>query len=191
MAEQRQNLWLMRHGETEWSLSGKHTSRTDLPLTANGEASAEGLGKLLGGHSFALVLCSPLQRARVTCRLAGLGSQAQIDEDLVEWDYGNAEGLSTPEMQVQRPGWSLWKNGVTGGETVEDVAVRARRVIDRAAAVEGDVALFGHGHILRILTACWLGLPADCGRLFALATGTVSVLGYERETRVISRWNQV
>jgi probable phosphoglycerate mutase len=182
-------LWLIRHGETEWSLSGAHTGRTDLPLTPNGEMRAARVGKLLAGHDFAMVLTSPLQRARRTCELAGLGGKALVDPNLAEWDYGRYEGRTTSEIQEERPGWSLFRDGVPGGETIEQVAVRAQAVIDRAAAAWGDVALFAHGHILRILAACWLGLPPDAARLFALGTASVSTLGYERETRVIARWD--
>jgi probable phosphoglycerate mutase len=182
-------LWLIRHGETEWSLSGAHTGRTDIPLTERGHAEAVALGNLLAGHRFALVLTSPMQRAEETCRLAGFGDVAQVDPDLREWDYGDYEGRSTPEIRSEKPDWFLWRDGVPNGETVEQVAARAERVIARATAVDGDTALFAHGHILRILTAQWLGLNADCGRLFAMGTASVSTLGHERETRVITRWN--
>src|SRR5215475_1584833 len=149
-------LWLIRHGETEWSLSGAHTGRTDIPLTERGQSNAVALGKLLAGHRFALVLTSPMQRARETCRLAGFGDIAQVEPDLCEWDYGDYEGKSTPEIRRERPDWCLWRQGVPNGETVEQVAARGERVIARATAVDGDVALFAHGHILRILTAVWL-----------------------------------
>lgn len=183
-------LWLIRHGETAWSLSGAHTGTTDLPLTAEGERRATALGKLLNGKHFALVLTSPMQRARETCRLAGYADGAQVDANLSEWNYGSYEGLSTPDIRKDRPGWDLWKDGVPEGETVEQVYARAAKIISRAVEAQGDVALFAHGHILRILTACWLQLPPNAGRLFALSTATLSVLGYEREQRVISRWNQ-
>jgi len=182
-------LWLIRHGETEWSRSGAHTGRTDIPLTEQGRANAMALGRVLGARQFALVLTSPLARARETCRLAGFGDAAQVETDLREWDYGDYEGRSTPEIRRQAPGWSLWTSGVPNGETVQQVGARADRVIARAAAVEGDVALFAHGHILRILAARWLGLMPDGGRLFAMGTASVNSLGYERETRVITRWN--
>jgi probable phosphoglycerate mutase len=184
------DLWLMRHGETEWSLSGAHTGRTDIPLTAAGRANATAVGRYLAGRPFALVLVSPLQRARETCRLAGY-ENAPIDPDLSEWDYGDYEGRTTQQIQAGRPGWSLWADGVLNGETVTQVGARAARVIARALAVpgEGDVALFAHGHILRILTATWLNLPPEDGRLFALGTASISTLGYERETQVITRWN--
>jgi probable phosphoglycerate mutase len=185
-------LWLVRHGETEWSRSGAHTGRTDIPLTAAGRDNAAAVGRYLEVRQFALVLVSPLQRARETCRLAGY-ENALIDPDLSEWDYGDYEGRTTPQIQAERPGWSLWTGGVPHGETVAQVAARAERVIARALAVggdpDGDVALFAHGHILRVLAARWLGLPPEDGRLFALGTAAVSTLGYEREARVIIRWN--
>lgn len=182
-------LWLIRHGETEWSLSGAHTGRTDLPLTKRGEERAAAVGQFLKSRQFALVLTSPLARARETSRIAGYGEVARIDPDLKEWDYGEYEGRTTDEIRKGRPDWSLWRDGVPGGETIEQVADRARRVIARAQRAPGDVALFAHGHILRILTACWLDLPPDAARLFALSTATVSTLGYEHETRVITSWN--
>jgi len=182
-------IWLIRHGETEWSLSGQHTGRTDLPLTAAGKHHAEEIGRYLAGRPFALVLTSPLQRARETCRLAGYGGVAQIDADLCEWDYGAYEGRTSAQIQESVPDWTIWTSAVPQGETIQQVAARASRVIARATAAGGDVALFAHGHLLRVLTACWLGLPPDAGRLFALGTASVSVLGYERETRVIARWN--
>jgi len=182
-------LWLMRHGETEWTRSGAHTGRTDLPLTTAGRANAEAMGRYLAGRPFALVLASPLERARETCRLAGYGGAAEIDPNLSEWDYGDYEGRTTAQIRAERPGWSLWVDGVPRGETVEQVAARAQAVIGRALAAQGDVALFAHGHLLRILTTVWLGLPPADGRLFALAAGSVSTLGYERETRVIARWD--
>jgi len=183
-------LWLVRHGETEWSRSGAHTGRTDIPLTAAGRAKAAAVGRYLAGLRFELVLVSPLQRARETCRLAGY-ENALVDGDLCEWDYGDYEGRTTQQIQAGRPGWSLWTDGVLNGETVAQVGARAEKVIARALAVPGesDVALFAHGHILRILTACWLGLPPEDGRLFALGTAAISTLGYERETPVITRWN--
>jgi broad specificity phosphatase PhoE len=183
-------LWLFRHGETEWSRSGAHTGRTDLPLTDAGRERAAAIGRYVGGRQFALVLTSPLQRARETCTLAGYGDVAQIEPNLREWDYGDYEGRTTADIRKAEPGWFLWSDGVPNGEMVEEVAARAEAVIDRAMKAAGDVALFAHGHVLRILTACWLDLPPGDGRLFALSTGSVSVLGYEHETRVISRWNQ-
>jgi probable phosphoglycerate mutase len=183
-------LWLVRHGETEWSLSGAHTGRTDIPLTPKGRENAMAVGLYWAGRKFAGVLVSPLQRARETCRLAGY-ENARIEPDLSEWDYGDYEGRTTSQIQAERPGWTLWGDGVPNGETAAQVAARADRVISRALAIqgEGDVALFAHGHILRVLAARWLELPPEDGRLFALGTAAVSTLGYERETRVITRWN--
>ncbi len=183
-------LWLIRHGETEWSRSGAHTGRTDIPLTPAGEAKAAAIGRYLRGMKFALVLTSPLRRARETCRLAGYGDMAQLEPDLMEWSYGAYEGRTSAEIRQEIPGWNIWTHGVAGGETVDQVGARARRVIERASTAEGAVALFAHGHVLRILTACWLGLEPAAGRLFAFDTACLSVLGYEREIRVIERWNQ-
>jgi probable phosphoglycerate mutase len=182
-------IWLIRHGETAWSLSGQHTGRTDIPLTAAGERQAAEIGRYLAGRPFALVLTSPLQRARETCRMAGYGGMAQLEPDLREWDYGAYEGRTSAQIQKSVPGWTIWTSPVPQGETIQQVAARARRVIERASRADGDVALFAHGHLLRVLTACWLGLPPDAGRLFALSTASIGVLGYERETRVISQWN--
>jgi broad specificity phosphatase PhoE len=186
----RHQIWLVRHGETEWSLGGRHTGRTDIPLTADGLRQAEALGRHLAGHAFARVLTSPLARARETCRLAGFGDVAEATDDLREWDYGIYEGRTTPDIRKTEPGWSIWTTAVAQGESVEHVGERARRVIDRATTASGDVALFAHAHILRILAACWLELPPVAGRLLALGTASISVLGYERETRVISVWNR-
>jgi len=181
-------LWLVRHGETEWSRSGAHTGRTDLPLTETGKERARAIGRRLAGREFALVLTSPLERARETCRLAGFGERAQADGNLREWDYGDYEGRTTAEIQAARPEWRLWRDGVPNGESIGQVAARAEAVIGRAPA-GGDTLLFSHGHLLRILAACWLGLAPDAGRLLALGTASLSTLGYERETRVITRWN--
>ena len=183
-------LWLIRHGETEWSRSGAHTGRTDIPLTAVGQERAAGIGRYLAARPFALVLSSPLGRARETCRIAGYGDVAQIEPNLCEWDYGAYEGRTTDDIRRETPNWSLWTMGVPGGETIEQVASRARLVIERACSTGGEVALFAHGHILRVLAACWLGLTPAAGALFALDTGSWSMLGYERETRVIQVWNQ-
>jgi broad specificity phosphatase PhoE len=182
-------LWVVRHGETEWTASGQHTGRTDLPLTLEGKLHARQIGGFLNGRGFVLVLTSPLQRARETCRLAGYGDSAIIDANLREWDYGEYEGRTTPEIQIERPGWSLWRDGVVSGESIEQVADRAQKVIDRASVSSGDALLFAHGHILRVLAACWLGLQPETGRLFALGTASISILGYERDTRVITQWN--
>ncbi|MGA7240882.1 MAG: histidine phosphatase family protein [Bryobacteraceae bacterium] len=186
----QREIWLIRHGETEWSLSGAHTSRTDLPLTPRGKEKAAMIRAELTDRNFALVLTSPLQRARETCEAAGFGELALVDPNLQELDYGDYEGRTTAEIQRERPGWSLWKDGCPNGETFEHAAARAESVIARALAADGDTALFAHGHILRILAGCWLGLAPDAARLFALSTASVSTLGYERETRVITRWNR-
>jgi broad specificity phosphatase PhoE len=182
-------LWIVRHGETEWSRTRRHTGRTDIPLTAAGIEQATTLRERLGGRRFALVLSSPLRRAWDTCRLAGLGDAARATDDLLEWDYGAYEGRTTAEIQADLPGWRIWTGALPGGETVEHVADRARRVIEEAVSAPGDVALFAHGHVLRVLTACWLELAPREGRCFALETGAVSVLGWENGTRVIQRWN--
>src|SRR5580692_2963045 len=181
-------LWLIRHGQTAWSLSGAHTGRTDLPLTPAGRENAVAVGRWLAGRKFALVLSSPLSRALDTCRLAGYGDQAQLDANLSEWNYGDYEGHATAEIDQKRPGWELWRDGPLHGETLEQVGARAQAVIDRVAGIDGDVALFAHGHILRILAASWLGLAPVAGRLFALGTAAVGILGHEREQRVISQW---
>jgi broad specificity phosphatase PhoE len=183
-------LWLIRHGETEWSLSGAHTSRTDIPLTARGEERAAKIRDYLAHRSFSLVLTSPMLRARETCRIAGYGDVAKIEENLREWDYGIYEGRTTAEIRKEHPNWSIWDAPPPEGEPVEHVAVRAQQVIDRAVNTGGNVALFAHAHILRILAATWLGLPARDGSLLGLGTGSVSTLGFERETRVISTWNR-
>jgi broad specificity phosphatase PhoE len=191
MSHKLKELWLVRHGETVWSASGQHTGTTDLPLTLDGQEGARELGRFFGGrhHSFDLVLTSPMQRAKETCRLAGYGDRAAIETCLQEWDYGDYEGRATRDIQKERPGWTVWSHGVPGGETIAQVAARAQAVIERALASSGDVLLFAHGHILRILSCCWLGLPPDAGRLLALGAASMSTLGYERDTRVITRWN--
>jgi len=183
-------IWLVRHGETEWSKSGQHTGRTDIPLTATGEEQGKALGRHLAGRQFALVLTSPLERARETCRLAGFDAVAQVSDDLLEWNYGIYEGRTTAAVRAEQPGWSIWTTPIPQGETIEQVGERARRVIERADAVAGDVALFAHAHVLRILAACWIGLPPIHGRTLALDSASLSILGYERETRVIQVWNQ-
>jgi len=182
-------LWLIRHGETEWSLSGAHTGRTDIPLTLSGEEKARAIRGKLAGRQFALVLTSPLQRARRTCELAGYSDQAQIEPNLLEWDYGQYEGRTTADIRKERPEWSLFRDGVPGGEAIEQVGARASQVIARALEIKGGVALFAHGHILRILGACWVGLQPEGAKLLALGTASVSTLGYEHETRVITSWN--
>jgi probable phosphoglycerate mutase len=184
-------IWLVRHGETEWSAAGRHTGRTDIPLTEAGREQARALRTRLSGHRFALVLTSPLSRARETCELAGYGSVCQPDDALCEWDYGAYEGRTTESIQEERPGWTVWTGGVPGGETIEQVAARAASVLQRVAGASGDVALFSHAHFLRILAAVWLQLPPTDGRLLRLDTASVSRLGWEHGTRVIHTWNLV
>jgi probable phosphoglycerate mutase len=183
-------LWLIRHGETAWSLSGQHTGTTDIPLTPKGVEQAKLLARRVGGKRFGLVLTSPMQRAKETCRLAGQLDHAREDRDLLEWNYGDLEGRTTPEIQVEMPGWNIWDGPVPGGETADQVGARADRVIARALAVDGDTALFAHGHVLRVLAARWLRLPAVGGRYFALDTASLSMLGFERDAPVIRSWNE-
>lgn len=184
-------VYLARHGETAWSLSGQHTGLTDLPLTERGEQNARKLGDRLRGLTFAKVFTSPLQRAYKTCELAGFGETAQIDQDLVEWNYGDYEGRRTAEILQGRPGWQLFRDGCPGGESPDDVGARADRVIARARAVAGDVLVFSSGHILRVLGARWLGLPPAGGRYFLLGTAGLSALGYEHDASepVIRLWD--
>jgi broad specificity phosphatase PhoE len=182
-------LILVRHGDTAGSRSGQHTGRTDLPLLPDGEAAAAALAPLLAGVQPALVLTSPLARARRTCELAGLGDRAQVCEDLREWDYGDYEGRTTPEIRQERPGWDLWRDGAPGGERPEEVAARADRVIARARASGGDTLVFGHGHQLRVLCARWLGQPPEAGRHFVLGAAGIGVLGFEHDWPAVTRWN--
>jgi probable phosphoglycerate mutase len=182
-------VWVFRHGETEWSRCGRHTGRADLPLTAAGQREAATLRRRIGDRRFALVLSSPLLRAWETCRLAGCAGEALRTDDLMEWDYGAYEGRTAAEIREQAPGWVIWNDGVPGGETVEAVGLRAGRVIDRVLQAGGDVALFAHGHVLRILAACWIGLPPRDGRLLALGTASLGILGEEGGARVIRAWN--
>ena len=186
--EDDNRLWLVRHGATEWSRSGRHTGTTDLPLLPEGEQDARALAGRLAGTAFRLVLTSPLQRARRTAELAGF-PDAEIDADLVEWEYGDYEGVTTAEIRESVPGWTVWSHPCPGGESAEQVGARVDRLIARVRAVDGDVLLVSHGHTLRALAARWVGLPTTDGRLLALDTGTISVLGYERETAVVTRWN--
>ena len=182
-------LVIVRHGETEWSRSGRHASRTDLTLTDQGHAQAILLGRRLAHWEFALVLTRPLARASQTCALAGYGERAVVDDNLTEWDYGTYEGQRTDDIRRQQPGWTLWDDGAPGGETAAQVSARAQRVLTRATATNGHVVLFAHGHILRAVAARWLGRPAGDGRFYALSAASVSVLGHEREQPVILCWN--
>jgi len=183
-------IFLARHGQTEWSKSGQHTSRTDLPLLEEGREKARELGARLAGENFALVLSSPLLRARETCELAGLGDQMEIEEALREWDYGEYEGLTTPQIREQRPGWNLWRDGCPGGEQPAQVSVRADRALARLRDAAGDTIVFAHGHILRVLGARWVGEDASFGAHLLLRAGSLCVLGFERETEVIAEWNR-
>lgn len=185
-------VYLARHGETEWSRSGRHTGLTDLPLTDCGEREARRLGSRLAGLDFAKVLTSPLLRAARTCELAGFGKSAEVDRDLVEWNYGDYEGRQTAEIHRERPGWQLFRDGCPGGESPEQVGARADRVLDRVRAIAGDVLIFSSGHFLRVLTSRWLGLDAASGRFLMLNTATLSVLGYEHSASdpVIQLWNE-
>ena len=190
MAERPPEVVLVRHGETEWTRTRQHTGKTDLPLDDDGRSQAELVGRALAGREFGLVLTSPLARARETCELAGYGDLAQARPDLAEWDYGDYEGRTTAEIRAERPDWSLWRDGVPGGESPEDVGRRADRVVAEVRAAGVDTLIFGHGHQLRVLAARWLGLaPAD-GRLLVLSTASISILGYERETAALLRWNE-
>src|SRR6266850_3374621 len=172
-------VYLARHGETAWSLTGQHTGRTDLPLTARGERNARRLGERLSGLTFGAVLTSPLQRASRTCELAGFGKSAQIDANLLEWNYGQYEGRTSAEIHGTNPNWNLFRDGCPGGEMPEQVGARADRVIERVRALHGDVLLFSSGHLLRVLAARWLALPPSAGRYFLLDTASLSALGYE------------
>ncbi len=185
-------VYLARHGETEWSISGQHTGRTDLPLLERGERNARRLGERLRGTAFARVFASPLKRAVRTCELAGFGGVAELDPELQEWDYGRYEGRRTAEILAERPGWELFRDGCPGGEAPEQVGARADRVVGRVRAVRGDVLLFSSGHFLRVLAARWLGHPPQAGRFFLLSTSSLSALGYEHDSPaepVIRTWN--
>jgi len=180
-------VWLLRHAETEWSRSGRHTGRTDVPLTDEGRERARGLRERVAGHMFALVLSSPLSRAHETAQLAGL--TPQLRDDLREFDYGDYEGITTAQIREQHPGWYLWRDGCPGGETADEVGLRVDRVIEEALGADGDVALVAHGHVLRALAARWVEQRAAFGGRLRLDTGSISVLGFERQVRVIRRWN--
>ncbi|HEY6755162.1 MAG TPA: histidine phosphatase family protein [Pseudolabrys sp.] len=183
------NVFAIRHGETAWSRSGQHTGTTDIPLTDNGRRLAERMRPVLGTTAFGLVLCSPLQRARETCELAGLGEQAVIDPDLVEWNYGEYEGLTPKQIQAMVPGWRIFRDGCPGGEAPEQVSARVDRVIARSRGVDGNTALFAHGHLLRVFAARWIGLPPSGGQHFLLNTGTLCVLGYYHKIPAVRIWN--
>jgi broad specificity phosphatase PhoE len=189
VTSKEQKVYFLRHGETEWSLNGKHTGVTDIPLTENGRMAARLLQPILARETFALVLTSPLRRARDTCELAGLGQRANVEIDLIEWNYGEYEGLTTEQIRVARPGWSVFRDGCPGGETPDQVGSRADRVLRKVRAAEGNVALFAHGHILRVLAARWINLSASYGEHFLLDTATLNVLGYYRESPAFKIWN--
>jgi broad specificity phosphatase PhoE len=183
------NVFAIRHGETAWSLSGQHTGMTDIPLADNGRRLAERMRTVLAEETFTLVLTSPLRRARETCELVGLGEAAVIEPDLVEWNYGEYEGLTGAQIRERSPGWLIFRDGCPGGETPEQVRARADRVIAKVRAVDGDVALFAHGHLLRVLVARWLGLPVAAGQHFLLNTGTLSVLSDYYGVPAVRIWN--
>lgn len=183
------NVFVIRHGETEWSLDGRHTGTTDIPLTANGRRLAQHFRPALARNSFSAVLSSPMQRARETCELAGLGSACTIDQDLVEWDYGRYEGLTPVEIRETEPGWLIFRDGCPEGETPEQIGARVDRVIARVRAANGDVAIFAHGHVLRVFVARWIGMPANGGQHFVLSTGTLSILGYYHHIPAVRIWN--
>ena len=185
----RNRLFVIRHGATEWSRTGQHTGHTDIPLLPEGEAQARATGALLAGQEFALVLTSPLQRARHTCELVGLGAQAQVEPNLIEWDYGEYEGITSEQIHRTVPGWTVWTGAIPGGETIDAVAARADAVIDRVLAADGDCIVFAHGHILRTLTARWCQLDPCEGRRFVLDPATLCVLGWEHDSRAILQWN--
>lgn len=187
-----ERVYIVRHGETDWSAQRRHTGRTDVPLNAGGERRAKLLAATLpayDGVDGATVFTSPLQRARRTCELAGFGARATVLDDLVEWDYGEYEGITTAQIRESRPDWYLWRDGCPGGETAADVGRRVDRVIGELERLDGDAAVFAHGHVLRVLAARWLRLGPESGALLKLDTGTLSALGWERETRVVTRWN--
>ena len=182
-------LIIVRHGATEWSKSGQHTSRTDLPLLPEGREQAEAVTPKLAGFDFSLVLCSPLLRARETCELAGFDDGAEICDDLTEWGYGDYEGLTSPQIWEQRPDWNLWRDGCPAGESPAQVSARADAVLGRIAGIDGDVLAFAHGHILRVLTVRWLTLDVTAGAHFKLETASLGVLGHERSTPVVEGWS--
>jgi probable phosphoglycerate mutase len=189
MGERRQQVYLVRHGETEWSLSGQHTGATDIALTENGRVVGQRLRPTLAEVSFAAVLTSPLRRARETCELAGLGARAIVEPDLREWNYGQYEGITPQQIEEKRPGWLIFRDGCPGGETPEEIGARVDRLLARVRAARGDVALFAHGHLFRVLVARWIGLPPSGGQHFLLETATVSVLDYYHDAPAVKTWN--
>jgi probable phosphoglycerate mutase len=184
-----EKVYVVRHGETEWSLSGQHTGVTDIPLTENGRVVARRLKPILAEQSFTLVLSSPLSRARETCELAGLGARAVLEPDLKEWNYGEYEGLTPKQIHAKAPGWMIFRDGCPGGETPAQVGARVDRVLARVRAALGDVALFAHGHVFRVLVARWIGLAPGAGQHFLLDTATLNVLGYYRDSPAVKIWN--
>ncbi len=193
MSEALSEIYLARHGETAWTITGQHTGRTDLPLTPRGEDNARRLGERLQGRTFVKVFTSPLQRARRTCELAGFADRAELDPDLMEWNYGDYEGKKTADILKTRPDWQLFRDGVPNGESVAAIGARADRVIAKLRAMDGDVLVFSSGHFLRVLAACWLGLGAGGGRYFTLSTAALSIVGYEhnKASSVVRLWNDV
>jgi broad specificity phosphatase PhoE len=189
MTRKEQKVFLVRHGETEWSLSGQHTGVTDIPLTDNRRVAARLLRPVLAQESFALVLTSPLHRARETCELAGFGNRAHVESDLMEWNYGEYEGLTPQQIHAKRPDWMIFRDGCPGGESPEQIGARVDRAIAKARAAEGNVALFAHGHIFRVFVARWIGLSSHAGQHFLLNTATLNVLGYYRDTPALKIWN--
>jgi len=185
----KREFWIFRHGETAWTKTRQHTGRSDIPLTEDGRHVSAALGRALAGRRFALVLTSPLRRAYETCALAGYGDVAKRVDDLMEWDYGRDEGRTRAEIRKERPGWTIWKDGVVGGETIEQVAERARRVLALADQADGDVAVFAHAHLLRILTACWLEMPPEAARHFDLSPASISVLARSDDAPIVRKWN--
>lgn len=187
----RPEIWLIRHGETEWSLSGQHTGRTDIPLTDNGRLQAQALTPVLARQPFDLVLCSPLTRAQDTCKLAGLGAQMELEPRLLEWNYGIYEGRKTQDIRQDVPNWSVWDSPMPEGEDAAAIQQRAESLIDRLLATEGRIALFAHAHILRVLAGCWIAGNARLGANLVLGTASISKLGFERDYRAITQWNEM
>lgn len=190
-SDPRPEIWLIRHGETEWSLSGQHTGRTDIPLTENGRRQAEALKPVLARQHFDQVLCSPLGRAQETCRLAGLGDRAELEPRLLEWDYGIYEGRKTPDIRKETPGWSVWDFPIPQGEDTAAIQARAQSLIQRLLETNGRIALFAHAHVLRVLAGCWIADDARMGAHLVLGTASVSQLGFDRENRAILQWNAI